>query len=144
MSTIFHSPPVGILFQPSHTVPPQKKRGKDDKISITCGNGRTDGRTDATRCSAATCAAPPRHAGRRAGRLADRHAGTTPPGRIAGRSSWAAAPLGVVPFGSLECRPSNRRRSPVREMWTRRATMRRRASPADVLASVVPWHRCRP
>ena len=49
ISTIFHSPPVGILFQPSHTVPPQKKteEGRQDFNHLW---QQTNGRTD--RCDA--------------------------------------------------------------------------------------------
>ena len=42
ISTIFHSPPVGILFQPSHSVPPQKKIEEEPKDQVTWMSGRTD------------------------------------------------------------------------------------------------------
>ena len=58
--TIFHNPPVGILFQPSHTVPPQKKNEEEPTRNSTWRSGRTDRRWAALKTP--IDAAAPRHA----------------------------------------------------------------------------------
>ena len=61
ISTIFHNPPVGILFQPSHTVHPQKKIfGRELKTQLPVADGRTDGSGAETPLTATTLRRPDR------------------------------------------------------------------------------------